>query len=58
MARLFKFYGYRVETEYYVNDIGRQACTLAYGIEKHPKMEDGKIDYQLVECYKKATTDQ
>ncbi len=57
MARLFDFSGYRVKTEYYVNDIGRQACTLAYGIEKHPNEDGKKIDYQLVECYKKGTAD-
>ena len=57
MARLFDFSGYQVKTEYYVNDIGRQACTLAYGIENHPNEEGGKIDYQLVECYKKGTAD-
>ena len=57
MARLLEFSGYRVNTEYYVNDVGRQACTLAYGIEKHPNVSDKKIDYQLVECYKKGTKD-
>ena len=57
MARLLDFSGYQVETEYYVNDMGRQACTLAYGIEKHPNKKEGKIDYQLVECYKKGTVD-
>ncbi len=57
MARLLDFSGYQVETEYYVNDMGRQACTLAYGIEKHPNKGEGKIDYQLVECYKKGTVD-
>ena len=57
MARLMDFSGYQVETEYYVNDMGRQACTLAYGIEKYPNNREGKIDYRLVECYKKGTVD-
>ena len=57
MARLFEFSGYQISTEYYVNDVGRQACTLVYGMEKYPDRDGSKIDYQLVECYKKATED-
>lgn len=32
LGRILKFAGYRVTTEYYVNDMGKQAVTLAWGV--------------------------
>lgn len=34
LARLLRFVGHDVETQYYVDDMGRQAVVLALGIEK------------------------
>ena len=55
IARLFTHHGHKVKTEYYVNDTGRQAATLAYGLENfRPKIE-GKKDHALVSCYRQAS---
>ena len=42
LARILKFYGHDVSTEYYVNDAGRQADILACSIflRKHNLLED------------------
>lgn len=32
LARLLRLYGYRVQTRFYVNDLGRQVAVLAYGV--------------------------
>tara|TARA_B100001250_G_scaffold59897_1_gene46712 strand:+ start:5206 stop:6885 length:1680 start_codon:yes stop_codon:yes gene_type:complete len=55
VARLLNYYGHDVHTEYYVNDTGRQAATLAYGIENYEGNHGGKVDHDLVECYRKAS---
>lgn len=51
LGRILKFAGYDVTTEYYVNDMGKQAVTLAWGVEKFCEEEmrsgddsDAKID--------------
>ena len=49
IARLLNYYGHDVHTEYYVNDTGRQAATLAYGIKNYKSNTEGKIDHNLVE---------
>ena len=55
IARLLSHYGYKVKTEYYVNDTGRQAATLAYGLKNfRPKTEE-KADHSLVHCYRQAS---
>jgi len=33
LARILRFAGFEVSTEYYVNDMGKQAVTLAWGVE-------------------------
>ena len=55
VARLLTYYGHLVNTEYYVNDTGRQAATLAHGLANYRTKEQGKIDHKLVECYRKAS---
>ena len=55
IARLLTHYGYKVKTEYYVNDTGRQAATLAYGLKNFRPEIDGKKDHALVDCYRKAS---
>ncbi len=57
IARLLNYYGHQVKTEYYVNDTGRQAATLAYGIKKYKAKSNDKIDHALVECYRSASDD-
>ena len=55
VSRLLKYYGYEVSTEYYVNDTGRQAATVAYGIKNFKGGNSKKQDHKLVECYRKAS---
>ena len=55
VARLLNYYGHDVDTEYYVNDTGRQAATLAYGIGNYESNHKGKVDHDLVECYRNAS---
>ena len=55
ISRLLKYYGYEVSTEYYVNDTGRQAATVAYGIKNFKGGDSKKQDHKLVECYRQAS---
>ena len=55
IARLLDYYGYNVSTEYYVNDTGRQAATLAHGIAEYRGNSGNKIDHALVEYYRSAS---
>jgi len=55
IARLLRYKGYDVSTEYYVNDTGRQAATVAYGIKNYEGSASEKQDHKLVECYRQAS---
>ena len=55
IARLLSYSGHDVKTEYYVNDTGRQAATLAYGIDNYKPEKEGKKDHRLVNCYRLAS---
>ena len=55
VSRLLKYHGYEVSTEYYVNDTGRQAATVAYGIKNFKGGDSKKQDHKLVECYRQAS---
>ena len=55
IARLLSYSGHDVKTEYYVNDTGRQAATLAYGIDNYKPENEGKMDHRLVNCYRLAS---
>ena len=57
IARLLEYYGHDVSTEYYVNDTGRQAATLAFGVANYKGNGNGKKDHELVECYRSASED-
>ncbi len=49
LARIMRKAGLNVETQYYVDDMGKQAVTLAYGIEiwkSRPKDDDSLGPYQ------------
>ncbi|KAA0012307.1 MAG: arginine--tRNA ligase [Thermoplasmata archaeon] len=60
IARLLKFGGYDVVTQYYVDDLGKQVATLFWGV-KNLKVKDLKVkekskkaDHQYVVYYQKA----
>lgn len=55
ISRLLKYNGYDVYTEYYVNDTGRQAATVAFGIKNYEGGASEKQDHKLVECYRQAS---
>ena len=59
LARSLKRCGYDVETEYYVNDVGKQVVILTWGVMNIPKgavtEEDrDKTDHKLVAYYREA----
>ena len=59
LARALKRCGYDVQTEYYVNDVGKQVVILAWGVDNVPKgsvtEEDrDKTDHKLVAYYREA----
>tara|TARA_B110000263_G_scaffold203905_1_gene184017 strand:+ start:254 stop:1933 length:1680 start_codon:yes stop_codon:yes gene_type:complete len=55
IARLLQYHGHDVATEYYVNDTGRQAATLAYGLSNYKAKNEKKVDHELVEAYRNAS---
>lgn len=60
LARCLVRCGYEVQTEYYVNDVGKQVVILAWGVNNIPadkvekKEERDKPDHQLVANYRLA----
>ena len=54
IVHTLKFYGYNVETHYYVNDIGKQIALLIYAVQKH-KVKGLTFDKMLY-LYVKAKT--
>ncbi len=55
IARLLKFGGYDVITQYYVDDMGKQVAILFWGIKNlKGEEENKKMDHVFVEYYKKA----
>ena len=59
LGRCLRKCGYRVETEYLVNDVGKQVVLLAWGLmhvpeEEVPSVERAKDDHLLVGYYRKA----
>jgi arginyl-tRNA synthetase len=56
LGRVLKKYGYTVVIHYFVNDIGKQAATLIWGIKEFMiREEPGKQDRVLVKYYQKAS---
>lgn len=53
LAKLIARYGYRVTTQYFVNDSGKQVASLYAGYRKFVKSPDPNV-YDLLEGYKKA----
>ncbi|MBC7128545.1 MAG: arginine--tRNA ligase [Thermoplasmatales archaeon] len=55
IARLLKFGGYDVITQYYVDDMGKQVAILFWGVKNLKiKEENKKLDHFFVEYYKRA----
>ncbi|MEM2934793.1 MAG: arginine--tRNA ligase [Candidatus Thermoplasmatota archaeon] len=55
IARLLKFGGYDVITQYYVDDMGKQVAILFWGVKNLKiREENKKMDHIFVEYYKKA----
>ncbi len=52
LARILGFAGYRVDTEYYINDAGRQMKLLGLSIYIRYKQLLGKDDELCEDCYK------
>jgi arginyl-tRNA synthetase len=51
LKRILEFYGYEVETHYYVNDMGRQMALVVYGIDLFGLNKDKKKDHAIAEVY-------
>ncbi|HDO19465.1 MAG TPA: arginine--tRNA ligase [Thermoplasmatales archaeon] len=59
LVRIYKFYGYDVEAQFYVDDLGKQVAILAWGIKnidpsKLPPPSRNKPDHELVRFYQEA----
>jgi arginyl-tRNA synthetase len=56
LARCFRKAGYKLEVQYYVNDMGRQIAIVAWGIERqHADIHSaGKGDHLIAEVYIEA----
>ncbi|RLF44193.1 MAG: arginine--tRNA ligase, partial [Thermoplasmata archaeon] len=56
IARLLKFGGYDVVTQYYVDDMGKQVATLFWGVKNLKiEIEHEKADHRYVVFYQKAS---
>lgn len=58
LARILKASGYEVETEYYVNDMGKQVAVMVWGMGHLPPEEGEekkKEDHVLVRYYQRAS---
>ena len=60
LARILRRTGYGVETQFYVNDMGKQIATIVWGYDKVDpntlsKPERDKPDHDIVRYYRRAT---
>lgn len=51
LARILRRAGHEVETQYYVNDMGRQIGVLAWGLGRFPLDPQKKPDHAVAEVY-------
>lgn len=51
LARILRRAGHEVETQYYVNDMGRQIGVLAWGLARHRPDPAKKPDHAVAEVY-------
>ncbi|HDI23749.1 MAG TPA: arginine--tRNA ligase, partial [Thermoplasmatales archaeon] len=59
LVRLYRFYGYNVDAQFYVDDLGKQVAILAWGLKNIdpstlPEPSRDKPDHYLVRFYQKA----
>jgi arginyl-tRNA synthetase len=59
IVRIYKAAGYKVESQFYVDNIGKQVAILAWGVnnidaKEVPKAKYSKLDHQLVGYYQTA----
>lgn len=54
MARILRRFGYDVEVQYFVNDVGKQVATLLWGVKNLQVEERGREDYRYVKYYQAA----
>ena len=55
LARIFSWAGYDVETQFYVDDTGKQVAILLWGLKNLDiKSDEEKQDHRLVSFYQKA----
>ena len=55
LARIFRWAGYDVETQFYVDDMGKQVAILLWGLKNLDiKSDEKKEDHRLVAFYQKA----
>ena len=55
LARILKRFGYDLEIDYFVNDVGKQVAMLIWGINRYPPNSSTYLDY--VKCYQSAYKD-
>lgn len=51
LARIMRFSGYVVETQYYLNDMGRQLAVVVWGLETRKLDINKKNDYAVLDVY-------
>lgn len=51
LARILKRAGYEVETQYYINDMGRQIAVVVWGLENFKFDRTKKPDHAIAEVY-------
>jgi arginyl-tRNA synthetase len=54
LARVLRFSGYEVETQFYVNDMGRQLAVVVWGLRRFKLDKAKKKDLAISEVYVKA----
>ena len=54
LARILKFYGFRVETQFYINDMGKQLAIVVFGLRRFKLDKNKKKDHAIAEVYIKA----
>ena len=53
LARIMRFAGYEVETQFYVNDMGKQLAVVVWGLRRL-KLDKGKKDLAISKVYVRA----
>lgn len=56
LVRILRRAGYEVESQYYVNDMGRQIAIVVWGLDRYP-MDESKPDHAIAKVYIEANRD-